>query len=345
MEDTIPRYAVVDFAFGVNLDAQLTAICRTKRFYITLSAENLRDPKHTEASEYEQEYLRLLHAIQFEDQAEFNPGEPDPFEAMTHWVVTPFFPVFRELAPQLSSTPQMQTLQEYFNPLTFFFTLKVVNGTLTPIPTPEKSHNLEFLTPSMELPPFLLDADVPIFNPSSLNVDWDPESEGAQFPTKVFGDKHEPYFFKATARGNSAAITREIEMLLSLERAGLSAKIRVPRLSGYVQDNGQKNVIGLLLTYIERKDTLQGILLDKPELALRKKWFLNIEYMLKLLHKADIVWGDAKADNILIDMANKAWMIDFGGSYTFGWVDKDKINTIEGDLQGLQRIKEYLEVE
>ncbi|PVH79380.1 hypothetical protein DL98DRAFT_220566 [Cadophora sp. DSE1049] len=346
MEDDIPRYAVVDFACGVTSDAQLTVICRTKRFYITLSAQNLRDPEPTETSKYEQEYLQLLHVIQSEDQTEFNPDEPDPLEAMTHWVVTPFFPVFQDLAPQLSSTPQMQTLHEYFNPPTFFFTLKVVNGTLTPIPTPEDSHTLEFLTPSMKAPLVLLDADVPSFNSSGLDVDWDPESEGAQFPTKVFGDMHVPYFFKATVHGNSAAIEREIEMLLRLERVGLTTKIRVPRLCGYVQVDGRRNnVMGLLLTYVECQDTLGGIVIDKPEVALRKKWFLDIEHMLKLLHEADIVWGDAKADNILIDKANEAWMIDFGGSYTFGWVDKDKMNTVEGDLQGLQRIKEHLQVE
>lgn len=238
----------------------------------------------------------------------------------------------------------MQTLHEYFNLPIFFYTVKVVNGTLTPIPTPETSHTLEFLTPSMELPPIQLDAHVPIFNPSSLKVDWDPEPEGAQFPTKVFGDKDVPYLFKATDHGNSVAIEREIGILLRLEQIGLTAKIRVPRLCGYVQADDRRNVIGMLLTYVEYQDTLGGVVFDKPEAALREKWFLDIESMLKLLHQAGIVWGDSKADNILIDKANEAWMIDFGGSYTYGWVDKDKVNTIEGDLQGLQRFKEHLQV-
>ncbi|RFU31498.1 hypothetical protein B7463_g4806, partial [Scytalidium lignicola] len=84
MEGDIPRYAAVDFAFGITSDAQLTVICRTKRFYITLSAQNLRNPEHIEASKYEQEYLQLLHVIQFEDQSEFNPDKQDPVEAMAH---------------------------------------------------------------------------------------------------------------------------------------------------------------------------------------------------------------------------------------------------------------------
>jgi tRNA A-37 threonylcarbamoyl transferase component Bud32 len=60
------------------------------------------------------------------------------------------------------------------------------------------------------------------------------------------------------------------------------------------------------------------------------------------LHKARIVWGDAKPDNILIDKNNAAWIIDFGGGYTRGFVEREKAGTIEGDLQGLEKIVEYV---
>ncbi|KAK2668010.1 hypothetical protein RAB80_017201 [Fusarium oxysporum f. sp. vasinfectum] len=52
------------------------------------------------------------------------------------------------------------------------------------------------------------------------------------------------------------------------------------------------------------------------------------------LHEEGIVWGDAKPDNVLIDKDENAWIIDFGGSYTPGWVDEDKAETFEGDYQG-----------
>lgn len=84
MEDDIPRYAVIDFAFGDTSDAQLTVIFRTKRFYITLSAQNLQEPDYTESSKYEREYLQLLSAIQSEDHTDVNPEEPDLLEAITH---------------------------------------------------------------------------------------------------------------------------------------------------------------------------------------------------------------------------------------------------------------------
>jgi hypothetical protein len=35
-------------------------------------------------------------------------------------------------------------------------------------------------------------------------------------------------------------------------------------------------------------------------------------------------------------------LIDFGGGYTNGWVDKEMSNSMEGDLQGLEQIVQYL---
>lgn len=60
------------------------------------------------------------------------------------------------------------------------------------------------------------------------------------------------------------------------------------------------------------------------------------------MHKAAIVWGDAKPDNILIDKNEDAWIIDFGGGYTGGFVEREKAGTIEGDLQGLEKIVDYV---
>ena len=60
------------------------------------------------------------------------------------------------------------------------------------------------------------------------------------------------------------------------------------------------------------------------------------------LHEAGIVWGDTKPDNILVDVYGDAWLIDFGGGRTEGWVDPDKAETVDGDLQGLERILKFI---
>lgn len=41
----------------------------------------------------------------------------------------------------------------------------------------------------------------------------------------------------------------------------------------------------------------------------------QIELMLHTIHQADVVWGDAKAANFLIDKQDNAWIFDIGGSY------------------------------
>lgn len=56
-----------------------------------------------------------------------------------------------------------------------------------------------------------------------------------------------------------------------------------------------------------------------------------------------VVWGDAKTDNVVIDDRNGgAVVVDFGRGNTVGWVDPDKYGTVEGDLQGPDKIIEAL---
>lgn len=75
---------------------------------------------------------------------------------------------------------------------------------------------------------------------------------------------------------------------------------------------------------------------------MKERWASQISRSLKRLHDNDIIWGDAKAENILIDKNDDAWIIDFGGNYTSGWVDKDKSGTLEGDKQGVAKILDIL---
>jgi serine/threonine protein kinase len=100
--------------------------------------------------------------------------------------------------------------------------------------------------------------------------------------------------------------------------------------------------MGMLLTYIDQPRTLLRAMWPDTPIPLRQRWASQIRETLAKLHEAGIVWGDAKAENVLIDWENNAWVTDFGGGYTMGWVDAEKAGTVEGDLQGLARILDLL---
>ena len=116
------------------------------------------------------------------------------------------------------------------------------------------------------------------------------------------------------------------------------------RLHGLARDD-EGLVYRMLLGYIDcgNMNLACAVKPDTP-LALRRKWAGQVKRAVERLHEAGVVWGDAKADNVLIDRNDDAWVIDFGGGYTEGWVEKDSAHTVTGDLQGLAKILELLDV-
>ncbi|KAF5620890.1 kinase subdomain protein [Fusarium tjaetaba] len=83
---------------------------------------------------------------------------------------------------------------------------------------------------------------------------------------------------------------------------------------------------------------------DLPDIPreLKQSWAQQVHDTVQQLHAAGIAWGDAKPDNVLVVRANDAWVIDFGGGHTNGWVPKELSGTLEGDLQALKKIDDFL---
>jgi hypothetical protein len=182
-------------------------------------------------------------------------------------------------------------------------------------------------------------------------------------PSRVLVDDEE-YFFKpwVAFRGHTYHELQSYGKLLADTEASqpLLADTRICHLHGLIIDDDENflqhypidsdeelssgnRLVGLLLTYIENKGTLGGVApwSDCTEED-RLRWSMQIQNCVKCLHKAGVVWGDAKPENVLVDMKGDAWLIDFGGSYIPGWIDEDKLETAEGDLQGVQRIDDWL---
>ncbi|CAG8982699.1 hypothetical protein HYALB_00000980 [Hymenoscyphus albidus] len=181
-------------------------------------------------------------------------------------------------------------------------------------------------------------------------------------------------YFKALVRRVPGELWAYKQIAAALEAKKLRPEMRISRLHGVVvdedrdvlqhydhvpkeelakwddfgsesksEDESPARMVGILITYIENKGTLYEVApwsdcLDEH----RRSWADELLGLVVELHKAGLVWGDAKPHNVLVDRQDRLWLIDFDGGYTHGWVDEVKKETKEGDLQGVERIKEWL---
>src|SRR5437762_3381880 len=79
----------------------------------------------------------------------------------------------------------------------------------------------------------------------------------------------------------------------------------------------------------------------RPEAA-KRRWSVQIRDALAALHKAGIVWGNTKTRNIIIDKSGNAWVVGFREGHTETWLEGDKAGTVEGDMEGLERILHFM---
>lgn len=170
------------------------------------------------------------------------------------------------------------------------------------------------------------------FEPSEVKIcASSPEQALSRTPREVVTKTGGPYFFK---RG---LVQHELETYAKIEQANLQGS-RISSLCGIVRESSG-TILGLLLRHVGPESrTLRRALKQETSSYLRNQWIEQLTMTLKELHAAGIVWGDAKAENVLIDGDNNAWIIDFGGGFTAGWVDEELANTVKGDQQGLSRI-------
>lgn len=146
------------------------------------------------------------------------------------------------------------------------------------------------------------------------------------------------------------SVQRELDMLFKIGSFQYAAILRVPRLRGLVQTPDGR-VIGFLEEYIPSLDNSELSSLRDIEDASsiahvrRQKWALQVQETVDLLHQIGVTWGDGKASNVLINSdSDDAWIVDFGGGWTDGWVEPELSGTVEGDKLAVKKILEFLEV-
>ncbi|KAL2426237.1 hypothetical protein ABEF95_001204 [Exophiala dermatitidis] len=355
-----PPYQIIDFLYGgQDSDSIFSVVCRGRRFSVSVSPGDFLEggatettspstPSSSSSSRIEDQYQRLLAAVRDDDSSgieDLNPEGHNPFQALSHWIAIPFFPIFRKIPPlqHIGSGPgqRLQNLDEYANPPTQFFRLKCVKDRVTPVLSVDGEDDM--LPPPLvwfsNLSPSRIRATVPTFSSREIQIPRDSLREGAVYPQTVLLHGHHKLYFKSSMDSETAE--REIDILLRIQDSGLHNTLLLPMLHGCVKCEGQERIMGFLLEYIKHKGTLRRAA-EKAPLALRQRWYQKIAETVSALHGIGIIWGDVKAGNVLIDHEDRVWVVDFEGGFTDGWVDEELTETVVGDLQGLSRIKDYL---
>ncbi|KAF5707947.1 serine threonine kinase [Fusarium mundagurra] len=273
--------------------------------------------------------------------------EDDAFE----WLLGCFEPLItNRLSSSELDVVAEPTLADYFFPKqSFICSLSALDDRLMPRELDTKDH--WWSSPIVKFDDdFLEDLNTwtECYTPSQVRICYAGPDESLIKPPKyttVTSKDGEPLtcFFKKFELSFGSRHARQ--ELMTLKKI-IEAKIPPPpeayicRLKGVVREGG--GLLGMLFTWIPSKGVLSKARAAASPPELRKRWATQIQRSVDLLHKNGIIWGDAKAENVLIDQNDDAWVVDFGGGYTVGWVDEDKAGTLEGDRQGLVKILNML---
>ncbi|KAF2211526.1 hypothetical protein CERZMDRAFT_5457, partial [Cercospora zeae-maydis SCOH1-5] len=275
-----------------------------------------------------------------------NEHDITPPEALQRWMLRPLASTFKSKASK-EKTKKRKTVQEWYHCPTHFYHLTISSGKLSAVED-DASHSaslssrVDQLIPTINLPKYIQKLNVPSFAASDVTVLDEAEgpAEVPLHPTRVQLDGKQ-YFLKAVDNAQPGPTKREIQIMKKLESEGLHHEIRVPLLRGLVHfdhDSSTSKMMGFLMDCIEEATPLTTMLsTDVPE-EKRSAWAQESARMVDLLHQHDIVWGDSKGDNFMVDKNDDLWIIDFGGSYTEGWVDPELKDSEDGDNQGVRRL-------
>ncbi|KAM0424928.1 hypothetical protein ACHAPT_009729 [Fusarium lateritium] len=287
------------------------------------------------------EYLKCLKALRFgdpdEDEAETSFYEDEAFE----WLNKAFKPCIESLlrlqSPPPSPNPR-PTLHEYYRPNhQYFCALRAQNDKLHPCEdfdqnpwiSPMTRVDQEFLHSLSGWTRLYRVADVELCYDDCTHVFIRP-------PRKVIvegqdGDPVDCFFkaFRSSVDAQSAKHELAILKQISSARSLFPPAAHICKLYGVVHD--EIGLAGMLFPWIPNTGPLTRRVVAKIPAEVKQRWQAQIQQSVAALHQNGIIWGDAKAENVLIDDHEDAWIIDFEGGYTRGWVDGEKAGTVEGD--------------
>lgn len=361
-----------------NLSCIVSIRKNRKWFYLSIEPEDIDDPHlrgqyERRASACRRQQIAYQQACDGEDgegpvasndednDSGYSSEEPVTWDGQAEdifqeWIQQPLAEIFEEHAPGIDTNVHA-SLQEWYAADIFCFSLKASQDDETL--QAEQRDDLdadEFLqntiTPNMKLPKYLKERkSMEWYSPADIEVLA--ESHDVHMPmhptvvrVRVGDDKDDfkTCFLKLAAKGQEPAVKRELKLLADIKANGLFEEgIRAPVLEGLVtlpsSPSSHEHILGFLLSLIPQPcRPLTKLMSCNISEAKRKSWARGVEQQVAILHKHKLLWGDAKADNFLVDRDDKLWIIDFGGSYTMGWMDPRKYGTYEGEDEAVRLI-------
>lgn len=271
-------------------------------------------------------------------------ADEDPGKALNNWLLRPFGSIFAEKAPE-SGKVEKQSVADWYRSSMLFYELSISDGGLAATEleaTEELEKRAEDIVPRMNCPKYIRTDDIPWYNADQVIVLAESDKPPPYHPSRV-QVKGKTYFLKMVDRTQPSPTKREISLMRKAEKLGLHKEFRVPLVKGLVGfEESKTEMMGFLQTEIEEPEPLTHMLDSDVEQERRDRWAEESARIKDILHNNGIVWGDAKADNFIVDKHDNLWIIDFGGSYTDGWIDPELMETEEGDDMGVDRIVKAL---
>lgn len=323
------RCAVEQVDCGIEDDCELSISCNNKHFQVLLS------PGPSPDVTIEGPLLKRLDAaIESQDELEIENIQ----EEIADIVCEACQPIFRQLAPMVEGGCEDMDLHSFLNPETCHLQLVTVDGKAKMI-SREGAQALKPPQHGLRI----TDNGLPRFPSWEIRV---LQQFTGKTIVKVLVDGQERCCKIADDRTREA-VEREFVSLKRISDAELTSSIRVPKLLGLVRSKSN-DVVGILEEYIQpgpEASNLQQFNIETVAKSRRRKWASQIQQSILMLHGLGVVWGDGKAENVLIDINDNAWIVDFGGSWTDGWIQKELAGTTQGDKQALKKIIQFLHIE
>ncbi|KAF5685732.1 hypothetical protein FDENT_6067 [Fusarium denticulatum] len=276
----------------------------------------------------------------------------DEYEELVDEVFIVVLDAGRPLLRQLISAQEEQapdkSLHNYLFPPSFHFRLEAPAPTgsvsIIPISSNETNtiHTVDLASGQDVREELGICQDLPSYTPEELFA-TEVFERGARSVTAAVQAQGQDMLCKASGepdRISSTRTGREIQCLHKIREHFSTGSIRVPQLNGYVHHNDTKQILGLLRQWVPGR-RLDDIVASATSQN-KAKWASQIRQTIELLHQHGLVWGNGKTGNIIIDEQDNAWLIDFGGGYTQGWIDEDLAETKQGDEQALEKITHLL---